>query len=248
MRFLRMPLALVIAGGLVATLSLARPAASATVGFEFSGTVTYFQDILGDLDGSVAAGSTFTGRMLWESTSADWNPDPTRGFYSGSAPAFVLEVQVGSYAFSASNVDVLVRNDDGIIGDDLDVRNSFTEAFPGDPLLQIDILGLWFGDSDETVLSSDALPTGSLDLSEFESRGMRIYGCQVGRIRPEGNCSNNDWDIQGTVGSLVFVPEPGTALLLASGLLGLGVVRASRSTSGASRSSEPPSPSAPRSC
>jgi hypothetical protein len=151
-------------------------------------------------------GTPFSGRIVYDETTIDSDPDSSRGFYSGAISIF--EVSVGSDEFSATPGDI------EIVPDFLDGFYLFaTPIGPSLGAFDVSHVRLEFFDG-SNVISTDALP----DASTFATR---LLGPDAFEINfSTGPSAVVDYEASNF--NFTVIPEPSTAALLARGLVAMG--------------------------
>ena len=223
---------LVLGGALV---GLAQPAGAALVTWVFGGTVGFFLDSHGVLDGSVGTGTPFDASITYETDLVDGVPaDPTVGDYHQSVPPGAFVAHVGSYTIAVPMMRIIVYDDYVYMAepayDQIDFNTSAPFSFPGVSGAQIDQADIGLLGADTGALSSDAPPASPPALAGFEasSRFFSLLGC-IDTETSSGYCNTDSIEISAHLTSL---PEPAEALrggVAAVALAGLAARRRSRS-------------------
>lgn len=202
-----------LAAALVATLAVPRTASADTVTLDFALTV---RGTLGDLrdlfNAPVAVGDVVRGRLVYDASAVDRDPDPDFGSYR-TAGRLSLAIGTG-LSLPLEQVFAFDKNFPPIPGMD-DGFGAFvsTPAVPG--FLSV-IADLNFVGGGRT---GDALPRSAAEaLATFMSGGLRLLAWKEGLDPPFDRGTH---EVIGTVRLLPEaqpVPEPGTLLLCASGV------------------------------
>ena len=202
-----------LAFGVVAALAAPGSASADTVSLDFALTV---RDTLGELsdifNAPVAVGDVVRGRLVYNSSAVDRDPDPDFGSYR-SAGTLSLAIGTGLslpleqvFAFD-NNFSPIPNMDDGF------GAFASTESFPGFLSLTAELNFVGGG------RTGDALPRSPAEiLATFMSGGLRLSGLKDGLDPPFDRGTH---ELLGTVRALPDaqpVPEPGTLLLCASGV------------------------------
>ena len=199
-------LSALLLAGLV--LVLAGPVAASPITWSYLGTIIGTNDPNNQLDGSVVAGSPFSGTYTFESTMTDDLPsDTTTGLYTQPRPSTsIVVLDVGNYHIVAKSDYIRVENS---VKDILVLHAS---PFITDPIGLQDI-SMGGRDLSGHIVDSDALPIIPPDLSLFYSSGIVISGI------PSNDPLQTALDVQGSLETLTLIPEPASLLLIASGLV-----------------------------
>lgn len=206
-----MSLRVALLSSLLVPLSLMPvPGAAAPVVLNFSATVS---EAYGDItDGSISPGTTATGSLSYDSsTPAASNPDPNHSYYDFSSPPWTLTMNVGSYAFSATDMIEIVVADFAPPGDSADVFQAGGLSVDPGPI-QGETPGAWFGlvlvDLSNEVLDSTSLVDVPLESTAWGTRELSIsIFSDLG-----------EFSAIVTIDTLTQVPEPAATLLVALGL------------------------------
>jgi hypothetical protein len=201
----------------VAILSLTPVASQAeTITFDFTGHVTSISDPFGFVGSLITTGDPVLVSLRYDTTTPDFYPaDPTRGTYRYS-PGW-LKVDIDGLAFEKTPtvevVDVLHGSQNQELLQALDFLGTPT-AWPSQlPTFTYSPISMGIGQTNPpfSLFQSDALPT-SIDLSNAD-----IRGGEVGSSTQELGMYNIQFALDSQ--SPILIPEPGTATLLAGGLL-----------------------------
>jgi len=196
---------LVLGGALV---GLAQPAGAALVTWVFGGTVGFFLDSHGVLDGSVGTGTPFDASITY--------------------------AHVGSYTIAVPMMRIIVYDDYVYMAepayDQIDFNTSAPFSFPGVSGAQIDQADIGLLGADTGALSSDAPPASPPALAGFEasSRFFSLLGC-IDTETSSGYCNTDSIEISAHLTSLPEPAEDSTGGLAAVALAGLAARRRSRS-------------------
>jgi hypothetical protein len=158
-------------------LAAVRPAVAAPVPVVIVGTVATVEDPSGLLDGSVTAGGPFVGVYVFDSATADSNPDPTVGDYWHTAAGYGISVWMGNYTFATdpAAVDFLVEVVDRPQGDNYLLRSY--NNLPAAVGVWVDHIAWQLDDPTGTALANDALPLTPPNLADWQSWfGLTIEG------------------------------------------------------------------------
>jgi hypothetical protein len=199
-------------------LALAVPAAATPITWAFAGTISGVGDPNHQLDGSVVAGTPFSGTYTFESTMTDDLPnDLTVGLYTQPCPpTSVMVLNVGNYTIIGKSDEIRVENNakDRYA---LSSRNMLSDP------IGLDLIGIGMTDLYGQALNSDALLVipPPPDLFSFGG-GLSVYGVPsndplIGRLA-----------FGGTLSSLIFIPEPLSFMLIAGGAFAFRCRRPSR--------------------
>jgi len=200
----------------VALLSLAPIASQAeTITFDFTGHVTSVYDPFGLVGSLITTGDPILASLRYDTTTPDFYPaDPTRGEYPNT-PGW-LKVDIDGLAFEKTPTVEVVAVLNGF--QDQELLNAFDvldnpTAWPGQlPTFTYPEISMFIGQTTPpfSLFPSDALPS-EIDLSKADIRW--------GFVRA-GTQDLNMYEIQFALDSVPStIPEPGTATLLAGGLL-----------------------------
>jgi PEP-CTERM motif-containing protein len=202
-----------LALGVTAVVAVPRIATADTVTLDFALTV---RDTLGDLrdlfNAPVAVGDVVEGRLVYDSSTADRDPNPEFGSYR-SAGSLSLAIGTG-LSLPLEQVFAFDNNFSPIPGMD-DGFGAFvsTEAVAGFRSVIADLNFVGGG------RSGDALPRSTAEmLATFMSGGLRLLAWKDGGDPPFDRGTH---ELHGTVRILPEahpVPEPATLILCASGL------------------------------
>jgi hypothetical protein len=172
-----------------------------------SGQVTKVSDKYNRFGGQISVGTPITGTYTYDSATLDSNPSLTVGDYRNYNSSTGISLYIGEYAFKTNpasvNFLVEVCNNQPLGSDSylLHSQNNLPLS-DGTPVQYI----RWqLDDPTGTILSSDALPLTSPDLSKWQS----WFGLSIGTDRNFG--------ITATITSAT--PEPATAFLFGLGLI-----------------------------
>jgi hypothetical protein len=204
-----------IALGLAA---LSAPALAGPLFFNFTGTVTQTNfDPSDPFGGSIVFGTPIMGTYVFDSATPDSDPSGSSGSYQHSGVPYGLSINIGGNVFSTNDfLAVNVLNGGGF--DQYGVlacAGGAGACFSGD--LTVSIL---MQDATGTALSSDALPGIAPSLAAFQSRTVafnRNYFDDAGTFF--------QIQIDGTLDSLIAVPEPSTAVAVLLGCAFLAIAR-----------------------
>ena len=170
---------LAVLGGLALTTP-GTVAAAPLVTIEYTAEVINVSDRGVELGGSVSIGDTITGSYTYDAGVPDSSTDPTVGIYPQTDPPFEFNVNAGILVTPVNTgggrdrVFILDRpGDDRYI-----VDGGSRRSLPDRVGLQATRVRLDLFDFSGTALTSDALPTGALDLADFPDRSnLQINGC-----------------------------------------------------------------------
>lgn len=199
---------------LAAALGFAATAAADPITVSFTGYATVIEDPDALLDGSVGVATPYSGSFSYDpDLLVDSNLDPDMSSYDIDPLSFSFSLEIGSYTITfdpGASVGVLfVDNDLPIILED---QHGFSVSFPTGfeslptPLTDSSF-SLNLSDTTGTAVGSDALVGVPYVDSAWTSGNIQLGAS----VEPEGGSTLSVY-IEGT---LSFVPEPASALLLA---------------------------------
>jgi len=196
------------------------PAEGAPIRVEFTGVV---QMVDAQAPAGVfSIGDPVSGSFVYLSDAIDSNPNPDSGYYSAGVTSF--DIEIGSYAGSASSTGLLAIDNDYCCGrDDSFIAQGLVTPTLGAPNARVSFSVI---DHSRSALSSDAIPS-ALDL-------MTAFSLSDPNVQHDFNINWLSfgvgavvrWDVDSI--SAMVVPEPNAASLLALGLIGIAAGRRQR--------------------
>lgn len=194
---------------------LAAPASASPVVVSFTGVLTTVNDPQGLLAAAVVPGALVTGTLSYEFSPSCQPVSPTICEYLVSPSTLSLAIAATPIASVDGGAYIYVE--DGPPADSFSASVG-VPAGPAGASGPVWLSGdLQVSDPSTSALNSTALPT-TLDLTRFAQRTFDAGGCYG------GTCAagpQDQFQIIGTVLTMELVPEPGSAVLLAVGLLAL---------------------------
>lgn len=219
-------------------LAQASTAQAVPVSFSFGGFVLTVADTHGVLDGSIVPMTRITGHVEYDTLgSVDFESDPTVGVYSQNPPTAQIRFHIGSYTIEIPMaIAISFATFDNWHFDPADPPiDGFSwrmegDTFPFPDTASSRINSMLFGvDTEDTsVLLSDALPAGPLDIADFPNPDVTrfsIEGCLASELSGFF-CTPQSIQIFGTIDAL---PEPGGAISGLAALVALVALRRGRS-------------------
>ncbi len=215
-RFLRVTCACLLAAAFL-VLAPQHPVHAIPVTFEFSGRITSVLDGDNLLGGAVSEGDLFTGRFSYDTDTPDSDASPSVGAYWHDQGPYGLSVAIGGLPFGSDPdaTTFLAAVFDGSSEDRVSLT-SFANLMPGvNDGLSLILLELV--DPAGEALSSTQLPL-SYTLDTWSSAWSRL-------TLGNGDCVS-EYTLHGTIERIDSVPidaipEPGSMVLIGSGLLGM---------------------------
>jgi hypothetical protein len=186
------------------------PAEAALITIQIEGVVDSVWDEYNYLEGKIKPGDLITGFYTYESTTPDSRPSVTVGRYEHSTPPHGIFLTIGGFNFETdtSNVDfridIINNGTTGGINDGYGLISYNNLPLSNGTLVYG--ISWWLYDLTGSALSSDALPTTTPVLEDWQINLLRLYG-EKGRI----------YIIDAHVTSAI--PEPTTVLLFGLGTL-----------------------------
>ena len=181
-------------------------------------------------------GAAVTAVYKYNSTPTDGSSNPNLGFYSGAGLSF--HIAIGTTTFSHTDGNTLVHDNHSSQHDQLThnastvaayadaINNTFAYSEFGSVARMVG-LGFILRDNDETIFSSDEIPTSAFDFSDLEIATFEIsdfHGTGGGSVWQTGTGSHSgrSHSISGSFSSMTFstsVPEPSALLIFGIGML-----------------------------
>lgn len=191
---------------------------AAPVTYQFGGTISSVDPLLA---GEISPDATFFGSVTFDTSTADSDPNPTRGVYT-PAPAFSLVVGGLSYSRnSGGSGSVTIQNEFSPSVDSF-LANSGGQII-GQEILGYSAFGIFLllEDYTGTAFSGDGFPLDPPDFSDFDLASFRMQ------------FRNDLGEAVGIAGSLNFlreenivsIPEPASLMLFGLSLACLGLLR-----------------------
>lgn len=201
---------------IIAAVLACSPADAGLLRLDFSGqVVSNFFD-----DGTVY-NDPFSGYFLFDTSVPDVRPEPNNARYADAIIAGGMSLNGVDYTFTPSfGAGVIVVNDSDVFGDIFATLALF-ESEDGDVI----DFGIQLADMTASLFDSDAFPTafslgdfGGYVPDDYNSTLTYFFGLDSG------------FDVLGTLNSaelyaITEVPEPGTLLIIATGLILLAAHR-----------------------
>jgi len=192
-------------------LLVATPSSATPVALRFEGVVD-FTNLFGDTGGAFI-GDTVVLDVFYDTAASDGNPsNPLLGEYTPTSliltvAGSVLGVTSGSGAITVGDIPAGFPSGSDFFGLDFDL--SASSSLPGGVALLVD-----FAVPSQTIFSSDALPSSALPLQAFDFS----FAAFAAGTDPDDPFSLPAFSTGSLSVSTLPVPEPSTALLLATGL------------------------------
>lgn len=214
----------------VPALFLAAGAAEAEmVNVDFSGTIWVVSDKYGDLAAAgIESGTTpFSGRLAYDTASAQWDSQPT--FTQYWASSYTVEIGDGlSWSSSGSGGGIAVQDNRTVGPDTYDMFDAYQGGYASvnGKDIWMDAL-VWMKDNSLLSFSSTALPTaGTLNSFNMDDTFFRISGYDDTDERAWDLGGNSDmkFSISGESRE-ASVPEPSIIALLGSLLTGMAAAK-----------------------
>jgi hypothetical protein len=187
---------------------------------DFTGTVTVANIDAGASDGTILAGTPFSGSFVFDAESLDLIAHPRTGNYDQAMPnAFQMQFG-GSTAIAPDRYDIFVE--DNVAGNDTYAASRTYGVWSGAGAsngLNVD-MSLKLGDSSQTALTSDDLLTSIPPLSAWDVKKIQVTSHQ----------GNPNMFIEGELTSLSVqpVPEPATLGAFLTGVFSAYRIRCRR--------------------
>jgi len=186
-------------------MAFADIAVAAPITYDFTGTVTAVtQSMFHAFD--VSVGDEIAITLVLDDTFPDSNPSPNVGQYDAvllpTPRSPILGLEVAGVDVTEGFGGVTVRNDDNGI-DAIHLTSGAPHGFAS---------GMDFSTSNLGVLAGDTIPL-SIDPKDFNAATFVV------NLLPTGDSFSGTVDAQAAA-----VPEPGTLVLLAAGLVGLAAL------------------------
>jgi hypothetical protein len=186
-------------------------ASAATIDLQLTGKVTSADPTPAIPSPPPTVGDTVSFHLVYDTSVADNNADPTQGGYSGAITSLETTFSGLLHTFTPWGASISVRNDS------LGIDSVLFRYIPdGDPILQI---MLYFNDPTATIFTDDSIPT---DLISLQSIGTFNFTLSI----PGGPI--HIYTFGGTFTSITATapvaatPVPAALPLLATALGGLG--------------------------
>jgi hypothetical protein len=196
---------------------------AAVIEIGFTGLVDNVVDPYNLLENGVQEGASISGFYIYDSETPDSEPEGLTyiGWYRQTTAPSIMCLTADSLTFQSdpTNMDIMIAVSNNYGGAILDVYGvtSYNNLELDNGII-VDAFGMGFDDYSGTALSSDALPTIPLDLSQWESNGLGIQGSGY-PTPPIGGDKSAPFSIYGHVTSVWLIPEPTTLLLFSFGAL-----------------------------
>ena len=180
----------------------------------FEGVVTQVQfDPYDVLNGAVQPGSALYTYLNFDTAATDAATSPRLGSYTLSGGTYGMAAVVGSVVFPVmTSVNISVVDGDAGAPDQYSV---FAWQGVDGGLGDYFTMSMLLEDDSGSAITGDALPTTMPDLSRFAVRGFNLAGQYT-----DINGTFFQYEVLGTLGTAVAVPEPGVIPLVALALLG----------------------------
>jgi hypothetical protein len=174
---------------------------AATITYDFTGTV--FNNSINPFGVTDQAGAAVTGTLSYDTAVADGDPDPARGVYVQTGFAFEFTFASGATVMNPGEFGIFILENNVVVS----AEHALVNGVQYD-----DATALFVLMNSKTPFSSDALPA-ALNLADFELPLGGLEDDFPKRLGVEFSI-----DTLTPHSSLEPVPEPGTLLLLISGL------------------------------
>ncbi|WP_199423109.1 cutinase family protein [Actinotalea solisilvae] len=153
------------------------------------------------LPDDIQVGTPVTGSYTFRASTPDthWDPtDATSGVYRYTAAPYGVSLAVGSLTYATTypsdpwTEPFTIATTDAPWGDSFQWNVMFPSASNGVPVLDFD----WWSAGPPTALTSDALPSGALNLSTFDSTRLRVTGCADEVYNADWGCATSAYGME----------------------------------------------------